>query len=503
MKKDNVKNVITFQLFMVVLLMFLGTCKMNAQLKVGSNPFNIKSNTNLEVEASNGSSFYVSKDSGNLGINTFTPSRKIEIRDINVNSIREAIFVNKTGAPGSSNIGLTTNYGPMSNNFFIRAFTNDNIVRFSTSYDGTLYSERIGVGNPSPDNTSVLDIRSSDKGVLFPRVNLLHFKMQLGASPNANSLVVYNIGSTMPKGIYFWNGAEWKMVTATSASPAAIVSLDCNQAELSPSTFQIGVPYIGELSVPYTGGSGGVYGEGSTVVVNGLAFTLKEGKLNFGNGNLVFSVMGIPTINSPTLINLPINNATVPFYTGSCLARFGDVELAVIKTSSTIGPMLKTSDPSDGYIRYATSPDGKFSFALFIESGYAFGLTDIRIRSNVGTPTIMWNATISYVNGHIVNGNNALTIPAAGIWYGNGGGNGSIMGTGLGQSWGNDEIYYGSPEFRRYAFTTIDTNEKTFYEVTFFLGAVSSSLVANTSNCPGGKCPSTKAFIRVSQYSVQ
>lgn len=53
MKKENVRNVNTFQLFMVVLLMFLATCKLNAQLKVGNNPKTINSNTIFEMESTN------------------------------------------------------------------------------------------------------------------------------------------------------------------------------------------------------------------------------------------------------------------------------------------------------------------------------------------------------------------------------------------------------------------------------------------------------------------
>jgi hypothetical protein len=53
MKKDNISGVSLFQLFMVVLLLFLGTCQLNAQIKVGNNPKTINTNSIFEMESSN------------------------------------------------------------------------------------------------------------------------------------------------------------------------------------------------------------------------------------------------------------------------------------------------------------------------------------------------------------------------------------------------------------------------------------------------------------------
>lgn len=83
MKKDNVKNVITFQLFMVVLLMFLGTCKLNAQLKVGSNPKTLAPNVLFEIESNTGKAAVFTKDSAFLGLGTLVPTRRLEIQNGN------------------------------------------------------------------------------------------------------------------------------------------------------------------------------------------------------------------------------------------------------------------------------------------------------------------------------------------------------------------------------------------------------------------------------------
>lgn len=83
MKKDNVKNVITFQLFMGVLLMFLGTCKLNAQLKVGSNPKTLAPNVLFEIESNTGKAAVFTKDSAFLGLGTLVPTRRLDIQNGN------------------------------------------------------------------------------------------------------------------------------------------------------------------------------------------------------------------------------------------------------------------------------------------------------------------------------------------------------------------------------------------------------------------------------------
>ena len=56
----------------------------NAQLKVGSNPTVINTNTNLEVEATDGTRTRVNKDNGNVGIGTIAaPSNKLHVNGTN------------------------------------------------------------------------------------------------------------------------------------------------------------------------------------------------------------------------------------------------------------------------------------------------------------------------------------------------------------------------------------------------------------------------------------
>lgn len=266
---------------------------------------------------------------------------------------------------------------------------------------------QVKVGNNPTTITpsSIFDVESTNKGVIFPRIALTSTTDQSTIAAPAAGLLVYNTGAAALtyKGYVFWDGALWRKLDGSAIS-----------------------------------------------------------------------------------------------------SNTGD---AVITASATVGPLVETTEnisTGTGYHRTVTSPDGKFSVRVKIEQGYTIEASDLQIKSNVGTPTIIWNTETHWINGILHNGNNATTFAASGIWYGNGGGDGnSFNSVGLGAAWGDSDVYFGgAPEFRRYTWTSNDTNDKTVYTLTFFLGAPNNSMVANASNCPSGTCSSTKAYLRIEQVST-
>lgn len=78
--------------------------------------------------------------------------------------------------------------------FFLLAF----IFSFS------LYSQ-VGVGTTTPDGSSALDIYSTDKGILIPRLTLA--QRDLISTP-ADGLLIYCLDCS-PKGFYHFNGITW------------------------------------------------------------------------------------------------------------------------------------------------------------------------------------------------------------------------------------------------------------------------------------------------------
>jgi len=75
-----------------------------------------------------------------------------------------------------------------------------------------------GIGTTAPNASAILEVNSSDRGILGPRISLTSATMQLSGNPNATGLLIYNTGTTLPAGYYFWNGSEWRIFNSSSSN---------------------------------------------------------------------------------------------------------------------------------------------------------------------------------------------------------------------------------------------------------------------------------------------
>ena len=76
-----------------------------------------------------------------------------------------------------------------------------------------------GIGTTMPNASAKLDVYSTNKGFLPPRVTLTSATDASTIANPAEGLLVYNLGSVgLQAGYYYWNGASWATIaTATSA----------------------------------------------------------------------------------------------------------------------------------------------------------------------------------------------------------------------------------------------------------------------------------------------
>jgi hypothetical protein len=85
-----------------------------------------------------------------------------------------------------------------------------------------LRAQSVGVGTATPDVSAALDIRSTNKGLLIPRINLLSATDNTTIPSPATSLLIYNTNTALPggAGFYFNNGTPgipaWKNFTAAA-----------------------------------------------------------------------------------------------------------------------------------------------------------------------------------------------------------------------------------------------------------------------------------------------
>ncbi|MEC4005325.1 tail fiber domain-containing protein [Flavobacterium sp. SUN052] len=75
----------------------------------------------------------------------------------------------------------------------------------------TIAKAQVGIGTPSPDASSSLDVFSSNTGVLIPRIALTLTTSASPVTAPLESLLVYNTATVadVTPGFYYWSGTAW------------------------------------------------------------------------------------------------------------------------------------------------------------------------------------------------------------------------------------------------------------------------------------------------------
>lgn len=83
-----------------------------------------------------------------------------------------------------------------------------------------LYSQdNVGIGTTTPHASALLELQSTTKGLLIPRVTLVSVTNNTTPVQNpATGLMVYNTGGSLPSGFWYWDGTQWRQIGAAGAS---------------------------------------------------------------------------------------------------------------------------------------------------------------------------------------------------------------------------------------------------------------------------------------------
>lgn len=251
-----------------------------------------------------------------------------------------------------------------------------------------------GIGT-LPNVYAMLDIASDNKGLLVPRVELTSNTMDLNADGDNNvsnqpqGLLVYNSGTILPKGYYFWNGIEWRNIE-DSTSVKGKATVNCVASTIDPSQSIDGAtpkPIISGsiIKVPYSGGNGGKFvGVSLTSIGNSnITATIADGKLEYGSGYLVFAVQGIPNASQSSPVGIsfdltPFFNANTDI-TGCKDVTVGTQVNADYKVVAVMDYMKFVTDPDSGVKGFtvdATSPGiihYKSIFKTFFTNCFSYG----------------------------------------------------------------------------------------------------------------------------------
>ena len=84
-----------------------------------------------------------------------------------------------------------------------------------------------GIGTTTPNASAKLDVYSTNKGFLPPRVTLTSATDASTIASPAEGLLVYNLGSVgLQAGYYYWNGASWATIATASSAGNGVTSSD-------------------------------------------------------------------------------------------------------------------------------------------------------------------------------------------------------------------------------------------------------------------------------------
>lgn len=156
---------------------------------------------------------------------------------------------------------------------------------------------QIGVGTSTPHQSSILDISSSDKGLLIPNVSLTGSNDITTISSPKESLLIYNTSTVsgvneVSPGYYYFNGTSWEKIGSSSATSSLWENLPSTN-RMRISTQSNGVTNRTDDKNVYISDDGFVgigRGAGSDkLMVNGDINTGTllgtEGAIYFGNAN--------------------------------------------------------------------------------------------------------------------------------------------------------------------------------------------------------------------------
>ncbi len=75
----------------------------------------------------------------------------------------------------------------------------------------------INADNSDANSSAMLDVKSTSKGVLIPRVTLDDVNTAAPVTDPAEGLLVYNQSGSQAKGFYYWTGSKWQLVGETNS----------------------------------------------------------------------------------------------------------------------------------------------------------------------------------------------------------------------------------------------------------------------------------------------
>lgn len=315
--------------------------------------------------------------SGSIGIGTTTPSRKLHVYDgqVGADVITDADTVQasyvatryrSSAVPPGANFGSSIRFDleGFTNNLAVTGAgevatawetsqTNDGLARdsrmsFVTMLDGAATEKmritsdgRIGIGTSAPHSSAILDVSSTSKGFLMPRMS--NAAMNAIVSPSVG-LQVYNTSFNQ---IYFYDGGSWQALSTGSAGVTSVAT----------GTGLTGGPITstGTISLTNTGVGAGSYGSATQVPT----FTVDaQGRLTAAS-NTAIAGLDTSVLTTGTLVA-----ARMPAFTGDITTTAGSVATTLSNTGVGAGTYKSVTVDTKGRVTAGTNPTTLLGYGI-------------------------------------------------------------------------------------------------------------------------------------------
>jgi hypothetical protein len=276
--------------------------------------------------------------------------------------------------------------------FAFLEFLKKNIMKITLFYQitvlllfsGYITQAQIGIGTSNPNKSAVLDLTSSNKGLLLPRIA----KTASIVTP-VDGMLIFDVSEKCLKA--FQNGA-W---TGCGLVPVASVTTLTNcSAAFNPVSAEASVAYTGSTTSSYTGGNGAAYPAASyaSTGIIGLTLSLAAGTLATGSGTLSYTVSGTPSGDGTASFSISFGGQT-------CTKT-----ISVAAASPTVATLTNCSDPfnpvsAKASVAYTGSTTLSYSGAngaAYPAASYpSTGITGLTLSLAAGT-LATWSGTLLY-----------------------------------------------------------------------------------------------------------
>ncbi|UHO39870.1 hypothetical protein H5J24_07480 [Chryseobacterium capnotolerans] len=284
------------------------------------------------------------------------------------------------------------------------------ILLTASLISATIFGQ-VGINTPNPHPSASLELASTNKALYLNRV----------ANPSIitdpqSGMLIYDLNDKCVKA-YQGNPAGWSgCIVGNGGLTGSVTSLNCASAYFTPSFATVGQTYSGTLTIPYTGGNGGIY-PSQTTTVKGLTFDLPLGVFANGDGNVVYHVTGIPITAGTTPVNITIG--------GQSCSGVNAISLTVNPATGNPGGILPgtvtlsknqiywvASILDSDYLPYTVPTTPASTTRPVAADGTADVPVDVQGSITTTGTTVYIPATVTGSGGTVSAWSNTITVPA-------------------------------------------------------------------------------------------